>query len=90
MCGAIPLLPLYAFILCTGTALRVMKFFLFVGKKMAETESEQVISLVKACILSMKGGVPVKSLNCKLYVHLGHHSFTYHVRREHSDFYCLA
>ena len=36
---------------------------------MAETDREQVISLLRACVLSMKGGVPVKNLNRKLYVH---------------------
>jgi hypothetical protein len=36
---------------------------------MAETDREQVISLLRACVMSMKGGVPVKNLNRKLYVH---------------------
>jgi hypothetical protein len=69
MSGAIHLLPLYAFILCTGTALFVTKLFFFVEKKMAETDREKVISILRACVISMKGGVPVKNLNRKLYVH---------------------
>jgi hypothetical protein len=36
---------------------------------MAEADREQVISLLRACAMSMKGGVPVKNLNRKLYVH---------------------
>ena len=66
--GAVHLLPLYAFLLCTGKALFVTEFFFFV-EKMAETDREQVISLLRACIISVKGGVPVKNLNRKLYLH---------------------
>jgi hypothetical protein len=69
MHGAITLLPLYVF-MCTGTALCVTEFFFFVGKKkMAETDRERVISLLRACVISAKGGVPVKNLNRKLYIH---------------------
>jgi hypothetical protein len=36
---------------------------------MAETDREQVISLLRACVMSMKGGIPVRNVNRKLYVH---------------------
>jgi hypothetical protein len=36
---------------------------------MVETDREQVISLLRACVMSMKGGVPVRNLNRKFWVH---------------------
>jgi len=32
-------------------------------------DREEVISLMRACVVSMKGGIPVKNLNRKLHVH---------------------
>jgi hypothetical protein len=69
MSGAVHLLPLYVFILYTEAALRVTKFFFFVGKKMAGTDRDEVITVLKACVLSTKEDIPVKNLNRKLYIH---------------------
>jgi hypothetical protein len=32
---------------------------------MAEKGRDDVVDVVKACLLSKKGGIPIKDLNCK-------------------------
>ena len=57
---------------------------------MAETDREQVVSLLRACIGSMKGGVPMRNLNCKLNIRYQTAFLSSFFRPERLDFYCLV